>query len=200
MLLLREFVGLLVHCVEVGVVQTNEVAEHIGDERGIDNIAALVCNGHPASYVGAAGPDGHQCRGEEQKRDATIDIEIDDFRKDRERRVVDDHAVFGVVEAFVVAARVEGPNDGAARNAETLLRPCTYRVVDGRRSEAVVGGLWRFFDEFSAGCIFLCHNVCGFNYCLYLCGKKMVEENGHKGHGPVVSAFCHLFLWMLAGD
>ena len=163
MLLLRGAVGFLDHCVEVGVVQTNKVAEHIGDERGIDNVTTLVCNGHPTSYVGAAGPDGHQCGGEEQERDAATDIEVDDFRKDRERRVVNDYAVFGVVEAFVVAARVEGPNDGAAGDVEVLLRPCEYRVVDGRRSGAVIDGLWRFFNEFFASCIFLCHNVCLLN-------------------------------------
>ena len=59
-LLLRELVGFREHPVELGGGGADEVAEHIGDERGIDDSAVLVDDGCSVPYIGAVGTDGCQ--------------------------------------------------------------------------------------------------------------------------------------------
>ena len=59
-LLLRELVGFIEHFVKFGGGGADEVAEHIGDERGIDDSTVLVGDRCSVPYIGAVGTDGCQ--------------------------------------------------------------------------------------------------------------------------------------------
>ncbi|HGH6203745.1 TPA: hypothetical protein ACXIPG_001345 [Neisseria meningitidis] len=70
-------------------------------------------------------------------------IKIDDFRRNRKRRIVDDDLA-RVILGLVVAARIKRAHDfQPVGNADFLLYPFQHRRVNGRRRVAVVGRLFR---------------------------------------------------------
>ena len=91
--------------------------------------------------VGGDAGDGHS-RPEEEEGDVAGGVELAYFGKHGEGRVVDDDAVRGIVGVLVVAARVEGAEDGVGVGELALLAQILeHGLIDVGRRVGVVGGL-----------------------------------------------------------
>ena len=97
-----------------------------------DGVAALVETG-----------EGRERRAEEKEGDAAREVEALYPPEDGERRVVDHNRIGGIVEALVVAARVERAHEPRSVDAPSLLNVGVDHFHDLWRRVAVVGRFLR---------------------------------------------------------
>ena len=80
-----------------------------------------------------------QGRGKKKEIDIPVKIKLDDLRKDRKGRVVQNQAAGWICISLIVPARIKRADDAGWVDVVPIAHPVKDRVIDQRRGVAVVG-------------------------------------------------------------
>ena len=83
-----------------------------------------------------------QRRSEQEERNSTIEIESADSGQDRKRRVVQHHSTLWIIEALIIAARVEWAHNFSWVDSIFIASPVPYDRVHAGRCIAIIRGLF----------------------------------------------------------
>ena len=132
---------------QVGSCLEDNVLVQISDKRSTDNGTIVISN----TSIGYDMVDTHdrlasakasQGRGKKEEIDIPVKIKLDNLRKDRKGRIVQNQAAWWICIRLIVPARIKRADDAGWVDVVPIAHPVKDRVIDQRRGVAVVG---RFF-------------------------------------------------------
>ena len=132
---------------QVGSCLENNVPVQISDKSSTDNGTIVISN----ISIGYDMVDAHgrraraktgQARRKKEEINALVKIKLDDLRKNRKGRVVQNQAAGRICIRLIVPARIKRADDAGWVDVVPIAHPVKDRVIDQRRGVAVVG---RFF-------------------------------------------------------